>query len=94
MDSLAEHLALHECSLIMEETSHEELRELNSDLPTDTHLVRYLDGDDFENETVAAIRAYRMSDIFDCLHDRGAQVLEIVQGYGSIRPNLFGIQEG
>jgi len=37
-----------------------------------------------------AIRAYKMSDIFDALHDQGSEVHEISQGYGTLRPNMFG----
>ncbi len=91
MTDLHTHLLEYDCHLVAEETSHEELRALNSDLPSDTHLVRYShEGEDF----VAAIRAYKMSDIFDALHDRGCKPLEITQGYGKIRPNLYGVQGG
>ncbi len=90
MIDLATHLEKHECQLLMEETSHEELRELNKEIPTDTHLVRYtLDGE----AIVSGIRAYKMSDIFNCLYDRGCEVQEIVQGYGAIKPKLYGIQQ-
>lgn len=81
------HLKEYDCHLVCEETSHEELAELDKDLPSDTHLVRYRLGG---FEYVAAIRAFKMADIFDSLFDISAQVLEISQGYGRIRPNLFG----
>ena len=53
--------------LTMSETSESELNDLSSELPTDTHLVRYInpEGDLFGD----AVRAYKKSDIFDCYHD-------------------------
>jgi hypothetical protein len=103
--NLLEHLEQYECHLMAEETSHEELRALKNDLPTDVHLVRYwptkavreqqagaagLSAEDLI--AVSGIRAYKMSDIFDGLHDAGYELLEISPGYGRIRPNLFGVQ--
>ncbi|MAH29423.1 MAG: hypothetical protein CL959_01910 [Euryarchaeota archaeon] len=88
-----------------EDTSHEELVALDADLPSDVHLVRYwprsplreqqaaaagLDQDDLI--AVSGIRAFKMSDIFDALWDAGFDVLEITQGYGKIKPKLFGYQ--
>ena len=83
---LATLLEANEASLLMQETSHEELRDLDSDLPTDVHLVRV--EKDFQIR-VDAVRAYRMSDIFDAYHDAGYTVQEIKQGYGRIKPKLF-----
>ena len=73
--------------LMMAETSEVELNDLSSDLPTDTHLVRYVnpEGDLFGD----AVRAYKKSDIFDCYHDSGLRVLDIQSGFGSIKPKLF-----
>ena len=73
--------------LMMSETSESELNDLSSDLPTDTHLVRYInpEGDLFGD----AVRAYKKSDIFDCYHDSGLRVLDIQSGFGSIKPKLF-----
>lgn len=89
MTDLQTYLLTYDCHLVCEETSHEELRALDADLPSDTHLVRYMhEGAEY----VAAIRAYKKSDIFDALHDGGSTVLEITQGYGRIRPNVFGYQ--
>ena len=83
------YLKSYDCHLVCEETSHEELVELDKDLPSDTHLVRY---EVVGIEYVAGIRMFKMSDVFDALFDMGAKVLEIRQGYGSIRPKLFGYQ--
>lgn len=73
--------------LTMSETSESELNDLSSELPTDTHLVRYInpEGDLFGD----AVRAYKKSDIFDCYHDSGLRVLDIKSGFGSIKPKLF-----
>jgi hypothetical protein len=103
--NLIEHLELYECHLVEETTSHEELRALNNNLPTDVHLVRYWPTKAVREQqaeaaglpvedliAVSGIRAYKMSDIFDGLTDAGFEVLEITQGYGRIRPNLYGIQ--
>lgn len=103
--NLIEHLEQYDCHLMAESTSHEELVSLNKDLPTDVHLVRYWPQESMRQRQSAAsglpeedliaisgIRAYKMSDIFDGLHDAGYELLEITQGYGRIRPNLFGIQ--
>ena len=73
--------------LMMAETSESELNDLSSDLPTDTHLVRYINPEgDLLND---AVRAYKKSDIFDCYHDSGLRVLDIQSGFGSIKPKLF-----
>lgn len=73
--------------LLMQETSQEELVDLNGDLPTDTHLVTYKFS---EGATGCdAVRAYKKSDIFDAYHDSGLQVLEIKSGFGAVKPKLF-----
>jgi|TARA_B100000035_G_scaffold309668_1_gene316211 hypothetical protein len=90
MTTLQERLIKNECQLLLDATSHEELKELESELPSDVHLVEYhLDGD----LMVSGIRGYRMVDIFDALFDHGAEVVSIIQGYGRIKPKLFGIQQ-
>ena len=86
MTTLSELLEKNECHLLLEQTSHEELRDLNKDLPTDVHLVRA--EKDFQ-VSIAGVRAYKMVDIFDAYHDAGYTVHEIRQGYGSIKPKLF-----
>ena len=73
----------------IENTSRDKLTELNNELPTDIHFVRYKKPTWKKKEKVSAIRAYRKVDIFDTLHDQGYQVLEIESGYGTLRPNLF-----
>lgn len=76
----------NKCCLLMQKTSHEELCDLDSDLPTDTHLVRA--EKDFEIN-IDAVRAYKMVDIFDSYYEAGYIVQEIKRGYGRIKPKLF-----
>ena len=73
----------------IESTTHDKLLKLDAELPSDIHLVRYRKPTWKKKEKISAIRAYKMSDIFDALHDEGWQVLEIKQGYGRIKPKLF-----
>ena len=73
----------------IESTTEDKLRKLDAELPSDIHLVRYKKPSWKKKEKLSAIRAYRMVDIFDHLHDRGYAVLEIVSGFGRIRPNCF-----
>ena len=79
---LNELLASNQCSLLVEKTSREELRDLDSDLPSDVHLV-------VTDQGVYGVRGYKSVDIFDSFHDAGHKVLEIENGYGRIKPKLF-----
>ena len=81
-----EAMEMHGCNLLMEATSEEELIDLQSELPTDTHLVYYTK--DY-NSCMDAVRAYKMVDIFDVYHTLGYTLLGIQSGFGSIKPGLF-----
>jgi len=85
--NLAEALPKYGVVLLMQETSDEELVDLNKELPTDTHLVTYK----YPDGTVGAdaVRSYSKADIFDAYHDSGLQVISIANGYGAIKPKLF-----
>ena len=87
MTELSTHLKQYEVSLLFESTTEEELRALDKEIPSDTYLVRY---NQYDEEKIAAFRAYKAVDIFDALHDLGCQVLEIKLGFGSVKPKLFG----
>ena len=76
----------------IESTTHDKLVELERTLPSDIHLVRYRKPTWKKKEKISAVRAYKMSDIFDVFHDQGWEVLEIKQGYGRIKPRLFNTQ--
>jgi len=59
-------------------------------LPSDTHIVRYLQEG---SETIDAVRAYTMTDIFDEYYDllgKDNPILEIKSGFGYIKPKLYG----
>ena len=75
---------------ITAETSHDELVALNNDLPTDTHLVtfRTING----AVSCDAVRSFTKVDVFDAYFDASLDVISIETGYGSIRPNLYGIK--
>ena len=85
--NFAEALPKYGVVLLMQETSHEELEDLASELPTDTHLVAYY----YPDGTAGfdAVRAYSKADIFDAYHDSGLRVRVIFNGYGNIKPKLF-----
>ena len=83
--------------VFMEGVTKEEIRELNSELPTDIHLVEYVRGQDL---FLDAVRAYKMSDIFNAYYDRlnaetrqglisNFEIRSITSGYGSVKPKLF-----
>ena len=83
--------------VFMEGVTKEEIRELNSELPTDIHLIEYVRGQDL---FLDAVRAYKMSDIFNTYYDRlnaearqglisNFEIRSITSGYGSIKPKLF-----
>ena len=73
--------------LLMQQTSKEELDDLSSELPTDTHLVAFY----YPNGEAGcdAVRSYTASDIFDAYHDSGLRVISIKSGFGRIKPKLF-----
>ena len=73
----------------IEQTTEADLVKLESELPSDIHLVRYKKPSWKKKERVSAIRAFRQVDIFDHLHDAGYAVLEIKSGFGRIKPKLF-----
>ena len=73
----------------LENTTLEKLQQLDPELPTDIHFVRYKKPSWKKKEKISAIRAFKQVDIFDHLHDAGYAVLEIRSGFGRIKPKLF-----
>ena len=63
---------------------------VDSELPTDIHLVEYEVGGVLY---VDMVRAYKMVDIFDVYYDKtsaaGGVLNSITNGYGRIKPKLF-----
>lgn len=81
-----------EVSIFMLNTTPETIREMDAELPTDIHIVELRQGD----ETIYdAVRAYKMSSIFDVYYDKlqgEAEIVSIKSGYGRIKPKLYGYQ--
>lgn len=73
--------------LLMQETSHNELVELDGELPSDTHLVHYQNKEGQIKSD--AVRAFTMEDIFDAYHDCELKVNQIKSGYGRVKPKLW-----
>ena len=84
--TLSETLQANSCVLLCEETSENELRDLDKQLPSDTHLV-------VTDKGVYGVRAYKAVDIFDSFHDEGHIVSEIRSGFGIIKPKLYNSQK-
>ena len=84
-------LSLYGVHHVMSETSDLELADLSSELPSDTHLVSFRTPEGAASSD--AVRAFNNVDIFDAFHDSGLIVLSIESGYGSIRPNLYNLQQ-
>lgn len=82
-------------NIFMLNVDPQEIREMDAELPTDTHIIEYVvDGE----TTYDAARAYKKSNIFDEYYDKfkrdgiSAQIVAITNGYGRIKPKLFGYQ--
>ena len=86
-EDLAAALEKRKCMLLMQETSHQELVDLNGDLPTDTHKISGIDpeGQPFCD----AVRGYKMADMFDVYYDFGYGIESITSGYGAVKPKLW-----
>ena len=74
-------------------TTPDVIKEMDPELPTDTHIIQYvIDGE----TSYDAIRAYKKSNIFDEYYDKfkrdgiTATVVAITNGYGRIKPKLYG----
>jgi hypothetical protein len=83
--------------VLFTKTTEEEVRALDKDLPSDTHLVFYQEDNTLY---VDAVRCYSMVDIFDSFWDKLSTKAEggeihsfsidsIVNGIGTIKPKLF-----
>lgn len=73
---------------MFENTTEQTIVNDSKELPTDVHLVKYLD--DENQPKTDAVRSYKMSDIFDGYYDYGIKTIQsIVSGFGSIKPKLY-----
>ena len=86
MSKLTE-LKKNDVMLVRENTDEKTIVLDSKELPSDIHLVEY----DVEGETKTdAVRAFKMSDVFDAYWDIGVKSITAIKtGYGSIRPNLW-----
>lgn len=82
---------------LFEKTTEEEIRALDKELPSDTHLVFYQEDNTLYCD---AVRSYTMVDIFDQYWDalsvkseggviQSFSIDSIVSGIGVIKPKLF-----
>lgn len=82
--------------VLLEQTSSQEVADLNSDLPSDLHLVEYVKDGEYQ---VDGVRAHAMVDIFNFYYDylketsEQFEIQSIKSGYGSIKPRLFNAQQ-
>lgn len=63
----------------------------DTEMPSDIHMVQYkVNGNTYTD----VVRAYTKVDIFDQYYQKvkniGGEILSIENGYGKIRPNLYG----
>ena len=85
------HLKKYDVYLLFENTTRDTIKGEDSELPSDVHVVTYQEDDETKLD---AVRALKMSDIFDGYHDRGLKVTRIESGFGKLRPNLYNINKG
>ena len=80
-------LRKHDVTLLMDSTTIKDIKNDTKNLPTDVHAITYVE----EGVTkVDAVRAYKMSDIFDAYWDLGIKhIKSIVSGFGNIKPKLY-----
>ena len=88
-------------SVLFEATSVEEVRDLEKDLPSDTHIIEYVrDGE----VLCDAVRSYSKVDIFDHYYDRlkadtrqelcnGFKIISIQSGFGFVKPRMYGYEQ-
>ena len=79
----------YSCQIILEKTTIEKAEDRK--LPTDAFNVTYLvDG----KEHLDVTRSEKMANVFDLYYDRYGKgaIQKIDYGYGTIRPNLWGIK--
>jgi len=81
------HLKNYDVTLVSEDTNQTDVRLDAKILPTDVHLVEYVE----EGKTkFDSVRAIKMSDVFDGYWDLGVKdITSITSGYGTLRPNMY-----
>ena len=77
----------YDVSLLMDSTTIDIIRNDDKNLPTDVHAVTYIEDGVTK---VDAVRAYKMTDIFDAYWDFGIKSIQAIEsGFGSIKPKLY-----
>lgn len=72
---------------MMDGTSISDIEADNKNLPSDIHAVTYVEDGVTK---IDAVRAYKMTDIFDGYYDFGIKTIQSIEsGYGSIKPKLY-----
>ena len=81
------HLKKYSVILMMENTDEQSVIDEVNNLPSDVHIITYMD-DGVKKQD--AMRAFKMSDIFDGYYDFGIkEVISIKSGYGNVKPKLY-----
>ena len=81
------HLKNYDVTLLTEDTNKTDLKLDAKTLPTDVHLVEYVEDGKTKYDSV---RSVKMSDVFDGYWDLGVKnITSITTGYGTLRPNMY-----
>ena len=82
------HLKKYDVILMFENTTLLTIQNESKTLPTDVHLVKYVD--DTGDTKLDAVRAHSMSDIYDAYYDFNIKTVQsITSGYGTLKPRLY-----
>lgn len=81
---------------LLENTTLEEVKKEDSNLPNDSHLIMYYI-ESIDKKFYDVVRAHKMVDIFDIYHSKmkaiGGMILSIDSGYGKVNPKLWSNQK-
>jgi len=89
------HMRKYDVTLLWSNTNMDNIKNESKELPTDVHLVTYVDHDDDNRVKMDAVRSYKMTDVFDAYYDYGYKdVKSITSGYGSISPRRYTPKKG
>lgn len=85
------HLKNYDVILLTEDTNKDDVKLDSKALPTDVHLVEYVEEGKSKFDSV---RAIKMSDVFDGYWDLGVKdITSITNGYGTLRPNMYNVEQ-
>lgn len=98
-DEEREDAARWDVNIFILNTTPEDIKKMDKELPSDTHIIEYVIGDETSYD---AVRGYKMCDIFDVYYDKfkrteyeniRPKIVKITSGYGVIKPNLYNLQK-